>query len=239
MILIIGGAGNTQSYFSMFMRLIQIELLQQVRFLPLEESNADSIEKLFKEAYDSKRVLIGFSLGANAALAFSNIYTIDKLILVSPISIFDMVFNHNGVLHTAKSYQPLKSCWWNDMRIAKRLICFVDSFIVGREILSRLYKTMNPKSPKMVLDEIHRQGYTNLLDNIETYVTKINMGESLSNTRAKRILIICGKQDEFLHVSKTIECTSNDSRIQVRICEGDHHILLINPEDVLLRMGVV
>lgn len=238
MILIIGGAGNTQAYFSMFMRLLEIELMQQVRFLPLEESNTDSIDNLFKEACDSKRVLIGFSLGANAALAFSNIYGIDKLILVSPISIFDMVFNHNGLLHTAKSYQPLKSCWWKDMRVAKRLISCMDGFTFGREILRRLYKRMNPNSPKMVLDEIHRKGYTNLLDNIETYVTRIDINESLSHTKATSIRILCGKQDEFLHLSKRIECTSNDSRIQVRICGGDHHILLNNPEDVLLRMGM-
>jgi pimeloyl-ACP methyl ester carboxylesterase len=237
MIVIIGGAGNTQAYFSRFMHLLQIELSQPVRFVPLGESNRRTIESLFEEApYDSSRILIGFSLGANAALVFTKHIAIDKLILISPVSIFEMLFSHNGRMETAKSYRPLRASWWRDMRVVKKLVRFLDSFTLGRDLLKRIYKKMNPNSPRMVLDEIFRRGYTDMLRNIETYVTGVDMNEALSTTKATRIRIICGKDDEFVHLSKTIQTASTDPRLQVKICDGDHHILLNNPVDVLLRI---
>lgn len=238
MIVIIGGAGNTRAYFSRFMHLLQIELSQTVRFIPLEESSTHTIERLFDEApYDSSRILIGFSLGANAALIFTKHNAIDKLILISPVSIFEMLFSHNGLMETAKSYRPLRASWWRDMRVVKKLICLMDSCTIGREILKRFYKKMNPNSPRMVLEEIFRRGYNDLLCNIETYVTGLDMNEALSNTKATRIRIICGKDDEFVHLSKTIRTVSMDPRLQVKLCDGDHHMLLNNPVDVLLRIS--
>lgn len=237
MIVIIGGAGNTQAYFSRFMHLLQIELSQTVRFLPLGESSMRTIERLFDEVpYDSTRILIGFSLGANAALIFTEHIAIDKLILISPVSVFEMLFSHNGMMETAKSYRPLRASWWRDMRVVKKLICFLDSFTLGRDILKRFYKKMNPNSPIIVLEEIFRRGYYDLLRNIETYVTGVDMNEALSNTKATRIRIICGKDDEFVHLSKTIQTVSSDPRLQVKICDGDHHMLLNNPVEVLLRI---
>jgi pimeloyl-ACP methyl ester carboxylesterase len=237
MIVIIGGAGNTQAYFSRFMHLLQIELSQTVRFLPLGESSMRTIERLFDEVpYDSTRILIGFSLGANAALIFTKHIAIDKLILISPVSVFEMLFSHNGMMETAKSYRPLRASWWRDMRVVKKLICFLDSFTLGRDILKRFYKKMNPNSPIIVLEEIFRRGYYDLLRNIETYVTGVDMNEALSNTKATRIRIICGKDDEFVHLSKTIQTVSTDPRLQVKICDGDHHMLLNNPVEALLRI---
>lgn len=235
MIIIIGGAGNTCVYFLRFIQLLKKEFLQPVEFIPIDKFSTESVDNIFEDS--SIKILIGFSLGANAALRFAKEREVNKLILISPVSIFNLFIHNNDRLETAQSYRPLKPHWWKDLKFLKRTLLFIDQFVVGRSILRQVYLKMNPNSPKIVVDEIHREGYGMLLQNIESNVTQFEMTEALDRTKARSIRIICGDADEFLHLSKVLETTLYDPRIQVRICKGDHHILLTNPKDVIWRLG--
>lgn len=236
MIVIIGGAGNTSLYFSKFIRLLRSETADRVVFYSINEFDPVRIEHCF--GTEEYRVLIGFSLGANAALKFSEAYPVDTLILLSPVTMFDMLCRHNGRLRTTSCYRPLKSIWWKDARVCLTLIRLADSFVLGRKMLRWLYTKLNPESPTNVVNHIYRMGFSALSRQITEHITDFDMKRSLSRSKARFKTIICGCADEYVHLTKMIRTVSNDPHLRVKVCEGDHHMLFKNPQDVVDRIVV-
>lgn len=239
MIVIIGGAGNTFLYFSKFIRLLRKETTDRVVFYSIDQFDPVRIERCFDVlSTEDCRVLIGFSLGANAALKFSETRRVDTLILLSPVTMFDMLYQHNGRLCTTPSYRPLKSIWWKDARLCLALIRLLDSFVLGRKMLRWLYIKLNPESPTDVVNTIYRTGYAKLSRQIVEHITDFDVKGALSRSKARFKRIICGRTDEYVHLTKMIRAVSNDPHLRVKVCEGDHHMLFKNPQDVVDRILV-
>lgn len=240
MIVIIGGAGNTSLYFSKFIRLLRRETMDRVVFYSIDQFDPLQIERSFDiVSAEDYRVLIGFSLGANAALKFSETYRVDTLILLSPVTLFDMLYEHNGRLRTTPSYRPLKSIWWKDARLCLTLIRLADYFVLGRKMLRWLYIKLNPESPSDVVNNIYRMGYAKLGRQIVEHITNFDMERSLYRSKARFKRIICGSTDEYVHLTKMIRAVSNDPHLRVKVCEGgDHHMLFTHPQDVVDRIVV-
>lgn len=237
MIVLIGGAGNTQAYFRRFIESLRLDAQDVVRFVSIEQAHPSFIRNLFEEGSAHRsRVLIGFSLGANAALLFSAIHPVDRLILVSPVSLFDHIFDHNGGMTTSESYKPLKAMWWKDLRPLLLLVKAMDGFSLGRRLLRWCYKVTNPRSPANVVSAIYRRGYTELCRELHTYVTGFDFNRCLERSKARRKTLLCGHADEYVHLAKRIMESSNDPSLRVKLFDADHHVFLNNPREVLYRI---
>lgn len=226
MIFVIGGLGNSTTYFSFFVRECVRRCFPRVHTVFIED--AASVDRHLLEVPERERVLVGFSLGAAAALEVSSRIPVQRLIMIAPVSYYDVLYDHNGIEETDASYAPLRSRWWKDLRLVSVCVHVAQAIPWFRGWLRKLYLRFNPECPDTVLNTIFSNNLVKQHDIVRKYVTNFNIFAAIKNARAQRTEIICGTRDEFGPFARFLQ--SYNETIRVRFCEGDHHLILHCPE---------
>ena len=253
MILIVGGFGNTSSYFNPFVKCLSEKNEDiGIHLLDPRMSLNEHKEALSYKVNTTKSFihLIAFSMGSLILVDTIPLFTHNKykITLINPCNLFaDVGLDHSN--HFGSKYNHYKSLCENkkisnsynlkDLLWKMHIIFFLKRFF--KTIMTYIYmfsigKTLD--EPKSLINDLLNNNLNDLTRFVENCGFSLNWYQSLKYVKysnVKKINIICGNKDRYLSFCKLL--SNNYSNIfSLKIVDGHHHIMNKNPYEVMMRI---